>query len=137
MKIYSNNNDPLTEEEVEEIKKSPQYREIIKNDLTILNSSIDKLIIDRNRSDKIIGLVIGTEISCFLTALTDIVGITTPNDEYSVIRMLILVSSIVIRNYNLIKNINRNTKIRILNNIKEEIISENDWLNNNQKTLKY
>ena len=137
MKIYSNNNDPLTEEEVEEIKKSPQYREIIKNDLAILNSSIDKLVIDRNRSDKIIGLVIGTEISCFLTALTDIIGITTPNDEYSVIRMLILVASIVIRNYNLIKNINRNTKIRILNNIKEEIISENDWLNNNQKTLKY
>lgn len=137
MKIYSNNNEPLTEEEIEEIKKSPQYREIIKNDLTILNSGIDKLIIDRNRSDKIIGLVIGTEISCFLTALTDIVGITTPNDEYSVIRMLILFASIVIRNYNLIKNINRNTKIRILNNIKEEIISENDWLNNNQKTLKY
>lgn len=137
MKIYSNNNEPLTEEEIEEIKKSPQYREIIKNDLTILNSSIDKLVIDRNRSDKIIGLVIGTEISCFLTALTDIVGITTPNDEYSVIRMLILVASIVIRNYNLIKNSNRNTKIRILNNIKEEIISENDWLNNNQKTLKY
>lgn len=137
MKIYSNNNDPLTEEEVEEIKKSPQYREIIKNDLTILNSSIDKLVIDRNRSDKIIGLVIGTEISCFLTALTDIVGITTPSDEYSAITMLILFASIVIRNYNLIKNINRNTKIRILNNIKEEIISENDWLNNNQKTLKY
>ncbi len=137
MKIYSNNNEPLTEEEIEEIKKSPQYREIIKNDLKILNSSIDKLIIDRNRSDKIIGLVIGTEISCFLTALTDIVGITTPSDEYSAITMLILFASIVIRNYNLIKNINRNTKIRILNNIKEEIISENDWLNNNQKTLKY
>ena len=137
MKIYSNNNDPLTEEEIEEIKKSPQYREIIKNDLTILNSSIDKLIIDRNRSDKIIGLVIGTEISCFLTTIADIVGITTPNDEYSAITMLILFASIVIRNYNLIKNINRNTKIRILNNIKEEIISENDWLNNNQKTLKY
>ncbi len=136
MKFYNKNNEPLTKEEIEEIKQSPEYRKMISNDLNNLNNKIDKLVLDRDKSDKIIGLVIGTEISCLLTSLTDIIGITEPNDNYSSIRIVLLISSILIRNINMIKNSNRSTKINILNDLKEEILNENNWLKD-QKTLKY
>lgn len=136
MKFYNKNNEPLTKEEIEKIKQSPEYRKIISNDLNNLNNKIDKLVLDRDKSDKIIGLVIGTEISCLLTSLTDIIGITEPNDNYSSIRIVLLISSILIRNINMIKNSNRSTKINILNDLKEEILNENNWLKD-QKTLKY
>lgn len=137
MEIYNSNNEPLTEEEIEEIKKDPQYRERVKKDLALLNSSINNLVLDRDRSDKIIGLVIGTGISCFLTNITDAVGLTEASDGYSAVRIAILISSIIIGIVNLTKNHSRNTKIYILNDIKKNIIKENDWLSNNQKTLKY
>ena len=136
MKFYNKNNEPLTKEEIEEIKQSPEYRKMISNDLNNLNNKIDKLVLDRDKSDKIIGLVIGTEISCLLTSLTDIIGITEPNDNYSSIRIVLLISSILTRNINMIKNSNRSTKINILNDLKEEILNENNWLKD-QKTLKY
>ncbi|MBR2708466.1 MAG: hypothetical protein IKE90_03420 [Bacilli bacterium] len=136
MKFYNKNNEPLTKEEIEEIKQSPEYRKMISNDLNNLNNKIDKLVLDRDKSDKIIGLVIGTEISCLLTSLTDIIGITEPNDNYSSIRIVLLISSILIRNINMIKNSNRSTKINILNDLKEDLLNENNWLKD-QKTLKY
>ena len=136
MKFYSKDNKPITEDEIEIIKKSPEYRKKIKEDLEIVNNGIEKLVLDRDKSDKIIGLVIGTEISCFLTMITDMIGVTQPNDDYSVIRIIILVSSIIIRNINLISNHIRKIKIYTLNSIKEDIIKENDWLDN-QKSLKY
>ena len=142
MKFYSKNNEPLTQEEIEKIKQKPEYREKIKSDLQSLDSTIQKLVLDRDKSDKIIGLVMGTEISCFLTILTDMTGITLPNDDYSKVRIVLLIASLIIRNFNLIKNYSRNSKIKILNTVKEDIINENDWLddqtiNNNQKTLSY
>lgn len=82
MRFYSENNEPLTEEEIEKIKQNPKYREKINSDLKSINDTINKLTLDRNKSEKIIGLVIGTEISCFLTFITDTAGITEPNINY-------------------------------------------------------
>ena len=140
MKFY-NNNEPLTKEEIETIKKNPKYREKINEDLNEIDHQINKLVIDRNKSDKIIGLAIGTEISCVITFLTDFIGITQPNDSYSVIRIALLVASILIGHTNIKNNFFRDTDIELLNMLKDDIISENEWLNeqkiNNQKTLKY
>ena len=140
MKFYRKNNEPLTEKEIEEIKQTPEYREKISSDLETLNNTINKIALDRNKSDKLIGLVIGAEISCLLTIMTDMTGITEPNDNYSTVRIVLLAGSIIIRNINLIKNFSRNAKIHILNDLKEDIINENEWLNEhetNQKTLNY
>ena len=132
MKFYNKNNEPLTKEEIEKIKQSPEYRKIISNDLNNLNNKIDKLVLDRDKSDKIIGLVIGTEISCLLTSLTDIIGITEPNDNYSSIRIVLLISSILIRNINMIKN----EKEEVPKTKNNSLLNENNWLKD-QKTLKY
>lgn len=137
MKFYSENNEPLTDEEKEKIKQNPKYREKISSDLKSINNTINKLTLDRNKSEKIIGLVIGTEISCFLTFITDTTGITEPNVGYSSFRIVLLITSIIIRNINIIKNYERNVKINILRNLKEDILSENEWIENNQKTLNY
>ena len=133
---YGDNNEPLTEEEL--IKQNTEYRKMINDDLKTIDNAINKLILARDKSDKIIGLVIGTEISCFLTIITDTIGFTEMNDNYSSFRILLLTASILIRNINLTKNSDRKFKINILKNLKKEIISENEWLNesNNQKTLK-
>lgn len=137
MKFYSENNEPLTEEEIEKIKQNPKYREKINSDLKSINDTINKLTLDRNKSEKIIGLVIGTEISCFLTFITDTAGITEPNINYSSFRIVLLITSVLIRNINIIKNLGRKAKINILSELKEDILSENEWIDNNQKTLNY
>ena len=143
MRFYDNNHKPLTKVEIEKLKQKPEYREKINSDLKEIDNNISKLVLDRNKSDKIIGLVIGTEISCVLTLIADMTGLTEPNPRYSTIRIILLASSILIRNINLKNNHNRDKKIDSLNMIKEDIISENDWLNeqnyhqNNQKTLNY
>lgn len=137
MKFYDENDKPLTEEEIEIIKQNPDYREKISSDLKKINDTIKKLTLDRNKSEKIIGLVIGTEISCLLTFITDTSGITEPNLNYSSFRIALLITSILIRNINIIKNLDRNTKINILSDLKEDILSENEWIDNNQKTLNY
>lgn len=137
MKFYDENDKPLTEEEIEIIKQNPDYREKISSDLKKINDTIKKLTLDRNKSEKIIGLVIGTEISCFLTFITDTSGITESNLNYSSFRIALLITSILIRNINIIKNLDRNTKINILSDLKEDILSENEWIDNNQKTLNY
>lgn len=137
MKFYDENDKPLTEEEIEIIKQNPDYREKISSDLKKINDTIKKLTLDRNKSEKIIGLVIGTEISCLLTFITDTSGITEPNSNYSSFRIALLITSILIRNINIIKNLDRNTKINILSDLKEDILSENEWIDNNQKTLNY
>ena len=137
MKFYSENNESLTDEEEEKIKQNPKYREKISNDLKRINNTINKLTLDRNKSEKIIGLVIGTEISCFLTFITDVAGITEPNVDYSSFRIVLLITSILIRKINIKKNLDRNVKINILSDLKEDILSENEWIENNQKTLNY
>lgn len=135
MTSFSENNEPLKEEA--ENNKSQEYKEEINEYIIIINKTIDKLIIDRNNSDKIIGLVIGTEISCFLTLLTDTLGYTEINSSYSSFRIILLAASILIRNINITNNLDRKATIEKLIDLKNIILSENEWLNepDNQKKL--
>lgn len=135
MTSFSENNEPLKEET--ENNKSQEYKEEINEYIKIINKTIDKLIIDRNNSDKIIGLVIGTEISCFLTLLTDTLGYTEINSSYSSFRIILLAASILIRNINITNNLDRKATIEKLIDLKNIILSENEWLNepDNQKKL--
>ena len=123
-------------------KDQPLTEKKINVNLKTINSTIDKLVIDREKSDKIIGLVIGIEISCFLTLLADISQITEPNKTFSFIRIILLGLSIIIRNRNLKENLYRDIDIEMLKLLKEDIINDNERLNkknidNSQKTLKY
>lgn len=135
MTSFSDNKEPLKEEA--ENNKSQEYKEEINEYIKIINKTIDKLIIDRNNSDKIIGLVIGTEISCFLTLLTDTLGYTEINSSYSSFRIILLAASILIRNINITNNLDRKATIEKLIDLKNIILSENEWLNepDNQKKL--
>lgn len=135
MTSFSDNKEPLKEEV--ENNKSQEYKEEINEYIKIINKTIDKLIIDRNNSDKIIGLVIGTEISCFLTLLTDTLGYTEINSSYSSFRIILLAASILIRNINITNNLDRKATIEKLIDLKNIILSENEWLNEpgNQKKL--
>lgn len=123
----------LTQEEIELLKEDPTYRKMINEDIEDINSKINKLVIDRNKSDKIIGLSLGVEISSYLTISSLLINSSLDYNN-ATFELGILLASIFIRKIKTKQNNFADIKINILKQFKDEIIEENSWLNENEKT---
>lgn len=123
----------LTQEELELLKEDPTYRKMINEDIEDINSKINKLVIDRNKSDKIIGLSLGVEISSYLTISSLLINSSLDYNN-ATFELGILLASIFIRKIKTKQNNFADIKINILKRFKDEIIEENSWLDENEKT---
>lgn len=123
----------LTQEEIELLKEDPTYRKMINEDIEDINSKINKLVIDRNKSDKIIGLSLGVEISSYLTISSLLINSSLDYNN-ATFELGILLASIFIRKIKTKQNNFADIKINILKRFKDEIIEENSWLDENEKT---